>query len=348
MPDSIQSLLEAFPEGVVQLRAGLVQAANEQARQYLPQLALGAPLPVELPLPEPGKTKTGSFVLSGTVYAYSCKAGEEEQFLLLRPGVRGSSLEDWQLDGALRQLRELLGDILAEVASAAPDGAASPSFNRTFHRLFRLIGNLEFMQQMTEPEDVPFCPTTIDLDALCQDIVLLAGDLLQEAGVTLEYTYKSKTRGLLIPGDRQLLQKLLLGLISNAVRAGGGGSVALTLRRLGNQARLLVSNGGGAVDGRQLDALFQVRPGEGPPLPGQGAGLGLFIARHIVSLHGGTLLPYGGASAPGVLVSLPAGTADGRTSVHRPPTQLDGGLNPVLVELSDVLPASIFGMEGLD
>lgn len=347
MPDSIQSLLDAFPEGVIQIRAGLVLAANEKARQYLPQLTPGAPLPVVLSLPQPGGTETGSFTWDGMSYVYSCKAGEEEQMLLFRPGSR-PALEGWQLDGALRQLRELLGNVLAEVASAAPEGTVSASFNKTFHRLFRLIGNLEFMQQVTEEGGVPFHPETMDLDDLCRETAFLAGDLLREAGITLEYTCKSKTPSLLIPGDRQLLKRMLLGLISNAARAAGGGTVTLTLRRRGNQARILIFNSGGPVDERQLDALFQGRPGAGLPLPGQGAGLGLSIARHIARLHGGTLFPYGGESAPGVLISLPAGTVAGRTSVRRPQLQQDGGLDPVLLELSDVLPASLFGMEGLD
>ena len=56
MLDSIQSLLDAFPEGVVQAHAGCVLAANEKARQYLPQLEPGGPLPAEIPLPPPGET----------------------------------------------------------------------------------------------------------------------------------------------------------------------------------------------------------------------------------------------------------------------------------------------------
>ena len=83
-------------------------------------------------------------------------------------------------------------------------------------------------------------------------------------------------------------------------------------------------------------------------LPGQGAGLGLPIARHITALHQGKLLVQGGDRPPCVLVSLPTGPLNGRSSVHTPSIQRDGGLDPVLTELSDILPASIFGLEGLD
>lgn len=353
MSDSIQSLLDAFPEGVIQIRAGLVLATNEKARQYLPQLALGEALPVDLPLPEPGETRAGAFVSSGAPYTYSCKAGGEEQILLFRPDARGV-LEGWQLDGVLRQLRELLGDILAEVSTAAPNGETSAPFNKTFHRLFRLIGNLEFTQQMAEEGGIPFHPTTVDLDGLCRETAQLAGDLLREAGVTLEYV--CAPRQVLVPGDARLLKKLLLGLISNAARAAE--EVTVTLRRWEDPvpvagrrkeyARIVVSGSGPVPDERQLNALLQGGSDGGIPLPGQGAGLGLPIARHIARMHGGTLMSFGGESAPGVVVSLPAGIQEGRTSVRTPPVQQDGGLDPVLVELSDVLPVSIFGWEGLD
>ena len=343
MSDSLQSLLDAFPEGVVQLRAGLVLAASEKARRYLPQLAPGEALPIGLRLPGPGETEAGAFVSDGVSYTYSCKASGEEHILLFRPGALGA-LEGWQLDGALRQLRELLGDILAEIGSSALSRETSDTFNKTIYRLFRLIGNLEFARQMAEEYGVPFHPVTVDLDSLCQETVQLAGDLLREAGIALEYT--CKTQQLLIPGDMHLLKKMLLGLISNAARASK--RVDVTLRRRGDQARIVVSSGSLAPDGRQMNAFLQSRPDGGIPLSGQGAGLGLPIVGYIVRLHGGTMQLSGGESALKVAVSLPAGTWGGKVSVHTPPVQLDGGLHPVLVELSDVLPASVFGWEGLD
>ena len=350
MLDSIQSLLDAFPEGVIQVRAGLVLSANDKARQYLPQLTPGQPLPFDLHLPEQGETKSGVFMSGGVSYRYSCKAGEEELIFLFRPDSCGI-LENWQLDGALRQLRELMGNILGEVNSSASRGEISAAFNKTFHRLFRLVDNLEFMRQMTEDGGVPFHPATVELDGLCSETVWLAGDLLREAGVTLKYTCQA--RQLLISGDAQLLKKMLLGLISNAAREAEKVTVALrreedTLRPRKDRALIVVSGSGPVSDERRLNALLQGGPDGGIPLAGQGAGLGLPIARHIARMHGGTLMPFGGASSPGVLVSLPVGIQGGKVRVRTSPVQRDGGLDPVLVELSDLLPASVFGLEGLD
>ena len=230
MLDSVQSLLDSFPESVVQVRGGTVLASNEKARQYLPQLTPGAPLPACILLPEQGESGTGSFVIDNTVYSYSCKSGPEGCVLSFRPSPREAALKEWQLDGALQQLRALLGDILAEAGGDAFPGQGAPAgFNKTFHRLFRLISNLEFMQQAAGEEGVPFHPVTMDLAGLCRDTVRSAGDLLRESGIQLEY--RSRESGLLIPGDPELLRRLLLGLISNAARAVGEGRGGVALRR---------------------------------------------------------------------------------------------------------------------
>lgn len=348
MLDLIQTLLDTFPEGVVQLREGTVVFANAMARHYLPQLEPGRPCPGFITLPHTGPSGAGVFTAGPVSYTYSCTAGQEEQTVLFRPAPQ-TALTSRQLEGVLSQLRALMGEILAEVgpATAAP-GIPIPAdaFSKSFHRLFRLVGNLEFMQQAAGEEGVLFRPTTMDLDGLCRHVVRQAYPLLEEIGVALEY--EPAQTGLLIPGDPELLQRLLLGLIGNAARAAGEGRVTLTLRRQGERALAAVSDNGPLPGPQQIAALFQQGGGEDLPLPGQGAGLGLPIARHIVALHRGALLVEWGQSAPSVVLSLPTGPLDGRASVRTPILQRDGGLDPVLTELSDLLPPERFGLEGLD
>lgn len=344
MSDLIQSLLDAFPESAVLVREGFVTASNEKARQYLPQLVPGAPLPDCIVLPEEGESGTGVFTAGSALYSYSCKSGPEGWMLSFRPSPPQAVLKNWQLEGALGQLRGLLGDILTE-AGTAP-GGTSADFNKTFHRLFRLINNLELMHLASGEEGVPFRPVTMDLAGLCRDVARDAGSLLRESGIALEF--RSRESGLLVPGDPELLRKLLLDLISNAARAAGEGRIDMTLRRNGSWAVVSVSNVGAAPSQRQLDALLREDRTETLPLPGQGAGLGLPIARHITALHRGKLLVQGGEHTLGVLVSLPTGPLDGRSSVRTPTVQRDGGLDPVLTELSDVLPSRLFILEGMD
>lgn len=344
MLDSIQALLDSFPDGVVQIQDGVVLSVNAAAARCLPQLSPGEPLPQWLLLPRDREPGAGVFTSGPSRYAYSCTVVEEGQMVLFRPEPQ-TALTGAQLEGVVRQLRTLLGEVLAEVGPAAASGKRVPagSFGKTFHRLFRLMVNLEFMQQ-AGGED--FLPVTMDLDGLCRHVAERAYPLLREAGVTLEY--ESAQRGLLIPGCPDMLQRLLLELTGNAARAAAEGRVVLSLRRQGSRALLTVSNNGPLPSRQQIAALFQSGGGDDIPLPSQGAGLGMPIARHIVSLHGGSMLVSWGHSAPRITVSLPTGPLDGRTTLRTPAPQTDGGLDSVLVALSDALPARLFSMEGLD
>ena len=304
MFDSIQALLDAFPEGAVRFRDGAVLSANAMARHYLPGLTEGAPCPEGIPLPRTGPSGAGVFTFGGTTFTCGCTRQGDEHLLLFRPAPQ-SALTGRQLEGVLTQLRGLLGEVLAEVGPATgQDGPPVPAaaFSKSFHRLFRLVGNLEYMREASGEEGVLFRPVTMDLEGLCRHTAQQAGPLLGEAGVSLYY--ETALTGLLIPGDPELLQHLLLELLVNAARAAEGGEVVLSLRRQGS--------------------------------------------RDVAALHGGSLVVEWGQSAPSAMVSLPTGPLSGQVSVRSPSLQRDGGLDPVLTQLSDLLPDRVFGLEGLD
>lgn len=340
MLDSLQSLLEAIPEGAVQVRDGAVQAANSAARRWLPQLTGGAPLPDCLTLSGRAPVGSGHFTQGGASYSFSFTRREEGTVILFRPAPQPVLTAD-QLDGALRQLRQLLGEFLAELG---PEEGSDSAFGKSYYRAFRLMNNLDYLRQAADG-GVEAARTALDLDGLCRETASRARDALAEAGVALDY--EGEAGGLLIPGDPELLRRMLLGLISNAAQACPEGRLTLSLRRAGGRALLTVSDNGPLPDQRQLDALMSRSGPEEIPRPGQGAGLGLSIVRDIVALHEGSLLVEWGQSSPVLVVSLPTGPLDGRTAVRAPRAQRDGGLDPVLVELSDVLPARMFPLDEL-
>lgn len=146
----------------------------------------------------------------------------------------------------------------------------------------------------------------MDLAGLCRHTAEDTAPLLAQAGIQLRY--QPSTEGLLIPGDAALLSRMLLGLLSNAAKAAPSGTVLLTLRRWGDRAVLTCTNSGSTPDDGQLSALLEGASPHLLPEPGEGAGMGLPIIRHIVALHGGTLLlerrEPGGLAAT---VSLPTG-----------------------------------------
>lgn len=90
-------------------------------------------------------------------------------------------------------------------------------------------------------------------------------------------------------GDRNLLEALLLILLSNALDAiSDGGSIVVRARqRSETMAEIQVSDDGCGIPATELPRVFE--PFFSTKGPGKGTGLGLAIARNIVAAHGGSV-----------------------------------------------------------
>ena len=344
MSDAMQSHLERFPEGAIEVAQGRILDFNRAAQAQFPELAVGMEAPEFLSGSLSDPEGAGTFAHNGSLYLFSRVSGTERDLLLFRPAPQ-SPLTQGQLDGFVRQMRGFLQDILLEFETVSgPSRGGMDAFSKSFCRIYRLLSNLDFMRSIGAPEGVPFRPVTMDLAGLCRSLTQEAAFLLGEAGVTL--TFRCALPSLLIPGDPELLQKLILTLLSNAAKAAPGGQVVLSLSSRSGRAVLTLSDSGDALEEGSLDALFSSGQPEGQiPNPQDGAGMGLAIARHIVSLHGGALLLEERRGGLFAVVSLPTGPLSPTLTVRTPRVEENGGISPVLMELSDVLPLSIFQMD---
>src|SRR4051794_21392911 len=93
-------------------------------------------------------------------------------------------------------------------------------------------------------------------------------------------------------GDPDRLHQVVANLLSNAVKfTPGGGTIEVSLKRDGEEARITVRDSGDGISAAFLPHVFErFRQGEeGPGRRQGGLGLGLAIARHIVEGHGGTI-----------------------------------------------------------
>lgn len=337
-----QTDLEGLNQAALEIRGGAVSAMNAAARRLLPGLAPGQVPPGSLALSLEQEPLAGSFQADGQSFFFTRAAAGDRQLILLRP-AGDSPLTARQLEGFSRQMREQLGGLLTQLdlLSRQLDGDedAVPHLSgasQSFHKMLRLMNNLELMNLSDGELKRQFLPVTMDLAGLCRDTASQAASMLRVNG--FELRYDSDCASLLIPGDPELLRRLLLGLISNAVKAAPNQPVILSLRPWEDRAVVTVSGGGAPEAG--LSTLL--RQEDGLPAPGDGAGMGLPVARRIAELHGGALLARardeGGLS---FVLSLPTGPLDTHMSLHTP-IERDGGISPFLVELADLLPGELF------
>lgn len=88
--------------------------------------------------------------------------------------------------------------------------------------------------------------------------------------------------------DVDRLAQVVSNLIGNAIQHGSGTPVTLTGQEQGDAVTLAVHNGGPPIPPEVLPFVFEpLARGRAEGAARSGIGLGLFIARTIVSAHGG-------------------------------------------------------------
>ena len=342
-----QSYLEQLPQPALEVCNGVVCAMNTAAMTQLPSLAPGSPTPDFLTLPLTGAEQTGCFDSQGETFLFTRLGSGEKQVLLFR-GAGENSLSAGQVEGFSRQMRQQTALLLNQIqllSAQLQRGGLPPKhlnqLNHSFHQILRLVNNLEFINIPMEQAQALFSPVTMDIAGLCQQLRRQATPILRKAGVELHFV--SPCTGLLIPGDPQLLQRMILSLLSNAAKAASGGSVTLELRPLGERAVLIVRDS--STQNVDLSSLVE-KEADAIPAPGDGAGMGLTVVRRIATLHGGTLLSYPDTQGGLVFaVSLPTGPLSASVPLHSPSVESDGGISPFLLELADLLPGELFEPE---
>jgi two-component system, chemotaxis family, CheB/CheR fusion protein len=104
----------------------------------------------------------------------------------------------------------------------------------------------------------------------------------------------------LVAGDPVRLEQVAANLLNNAIKfTPEGGRVGVKLVEAGNEALLQITDSGIGIDPAFLSQVFErfTQADKSPTRAHGGLGLGLTIARHLVDMHGGTVVAE--SSGPG-------------------------------------------------
>jgi PAS domain S-box-containing protein len=140
----------------------------------------------------------------------------------------------------------------------------------------------------------------LELELADCNLTAVVAEVIQELGEQADAarTQLRLTTGADAPGhwDGNRLHQVVSNLLSNAVKYGAGQPVEVSVERLGDQARLTVTDHGIGIAPADQARLFGRFERAAPVRHYGGLGLGLYISRHIVEAHGGTIEV---TSAPG-------------------------------------------------
>ncbi len=333
--------LNEYPQPAILGAEERLAALNEKAAALFPSWKAGDMLPDVLLLPQAGERWEGTAALEGRRYRVSAVPKGEQTLYLLAPEEQ-IAMSDGQMDGALYQMRTLMGQFRRELApyvSGEQETLAREDledFSKSYYQMLRLVDHMDLLRDAADGH-LAGERRELDLDVLCRQIALECGALLRELGI--EVVYEGSRVPVTVLGDEQLLRDALLELISNcAKRRRSGGELTLRLTRRGWWARICVTDDGPRANSRERLALTSRGGLPLIPTPDAGAGLGLSVVQTIAALHRGSVLVSADGERPKVYVALPlaSGSRESHT-LHASRPERNAGMNPYLIALSDVL-----------
>ncbi|HEY7901545.1 MAG TPA: response regulator [Caulobacteraceae bacterium] len=212
---------------------------------------------------------------------------------------------------------------------AKPDSQRRPDQRRLVEmahrnslRLLRLVNALlDFSRIEAGRVQGRFAPT--DLAAVTADLASTFRSLCDRAGLTLTIACEPLPEPVYV--DREMWEKVVLNLLSNAFKFTFEGGIAVSLAAAGGRARLCVRDSGVGIPQTELPNLFErfhrVEGTRGRSF--EGSGIGLALVHDLMALHGGSIAVESAEGAGAAFtVEIPFGLE------HLPPAQIAGDTDP--------------------
>jgi signal transduction histidine kinase len=155
-------------------------------------------------------------------------------------------------------------------------------------RLLKLVNSLLDVARIEAGRTEGLYEAT-DLASLTQELANAFRSAMEKAG--LRFVVEIPELPELLYVDRGMWERIVLNLLSNALKHTFSGEVAVRLRMAGDHAVLEVSDTGAGIPAAEIPHIFERfhRVPNAPSRTHEGSGIGLALVRELVQLHGGTV-----------------------------------------------------------
>ncbi|HEY9735327.1 MAG TPA: ATP-binding protein, partial [Trichocoleus sp.] len=318
---------------------GLSEAGLNQAEQSITEALL-------LPLAQPGQTQLAGCLILG-ISPRRVFDDEYRSFFELVASRVATAIADVRAYAAERQRAEALAELdrakttffsnishefrtpltlmlgpLEELLRHCPRPLSKDQWEQltTVHRnslrLLKLVNTLlDFSRIEAGRLQALYEPT--DLSRLTAELASVFRAAMEQAGLALTILCPPLPEPVYI--DRQMWEKVVLNLLSNAFKFTFEGGITVALRWANTRIELVVQDTGIGIPASEIPHLFE-RFHQVPGARGrtsEGSGIGLSLVQELVTLHGGTIAVASTVNQGTCFtVSIPTGTA------HLPSDQL--------------------------
>jgi signal transduction histidine kinase/CheY-like chemotaxis protein len=185
-----------------------------------------------------------------------------------------------------------------------------PIMERQLRHLTRLLDDLLDVSRITQGK-ITLHVERVDARQIIQTSIETSRPLLEE----MRHVFTASLPGepLWVDVDPVRLAQVLSNLLGNAAKyTPEGGHITLTARRSGNEVEIVVSDDGHGIPPERLESIFDMFTQLESPVgkTSHGLGIGLSLAKGLVSLHRGTIEARSEGPGRGseFRVRLPAGS----------------------------------------
>jgi PAS domain S-box-containing protein len=181
--------------------------------------------------------------------------------------------------------------------------------HRNSLRLLKLVNTLLDFSRI-EAGRIQAVYEPVDLATFTADLASVFRSTIERAGMSLIIDCPPLSRETYV--DREMWEKIVLNLLSNAFKFTFEGQIEVSLKPAGESVELTVRDTGVGIASKDLPQLFERfhRVADARGRTYEGSGIGLALVQELVKLHGGTVRVE---SEPGVgsafIVSIPFGLA---------------------------------------
>jgi PAS domain S-box-containing protein len=178
--------------------------------------------------------------------------------------------------------------------------------HRGAERLKALVDNLLDVSRM-DTGNFKLNRQDIDLSDLVRQTLANLGYLVNTAGDEIVLKLEDH---LITYADRIRMEQVITNLLSNAIKnTPKGGRIELSLVRNGDTAKFSIKDSGVGLTADEMGELFKQfgkleRTDLNVPVNIQGSGLGLYITRNIIEMHGGSIWAESGGRNKGATFSF--------------------------------------------
>jgi len=209
-----------------------------------------------------------------------------------------------------------IDDSLADPQLSASTRERLDLAHRNSLRLLKLVNTLlDFSRIEAGRVEASYEPT--DLGRFTAELASNFRSTIERGGMTLAGDCPPLAEPVFV--DREMWEKIVLNLLSNAFKFTFDGGIEVSVRQSGSAVQLIVRDTGTGIPAHEIPLLFErfhrVRGAKGRSY--EGSGIGLALVQELVRLHAGTVTVDSQVGQGSVfIVTLPVGTA------HLPPERI--------------------------